>query len=175
MRALRPPRARLVPALGSLAAAAAVGAYALGLGGRFLPVTEALVPVGLAVLALGLVLRWPGTVPWAVALVGTGYVLSRSGHLTVDGLSAVVGTALLLAAELASWSIEHDARIHEERAVLVRRVATLAVLVVLALLLNVVVVGAAAVAAPAGLLLAAVGVAAAVAAVAVVVRLVRAA
>jgi len=112
-------------------------------------------------------------VPSAVVAIGGGYVLARSGHGTADGWAAVVGVALLATAELATWSIEHDARIHVERAVTRRRLATLAALVVGALLLDVFVVASAAVAGPSGLLLAIVGVAAAVASVALVARLVR--
>ena len=124
-------------------------------------------------LVLGLVLRWPGTVPWAVVAIGGGYVIARSGHATVDGWSVLVGVALLASAELATWSIEHDARIGEERAVTQRRVVTLASLLVGALLLDMFVVASAGVSGPAGVLFATLGVAAAVAAVAVVLRLVR--
>ena len=81
---------------------------------------------------------------------------------------------LLLAAELASWSIEHDARIRSEPSLIVRRDATLAGSTAVALLVNFVLLATAAVSASAGILLAAVGVAAAVTAVAVVLRLVRA-
>jgi len=138
-------------------------------------VTIALVAAGFGMLVLGLVLRWPNTVPWAVVGVGAGYVVARSGHVTVDGWAAFVGTALLAAAELAGWSIEHDSRIPEERAVQSRRIATLLALVAAALLVDVLVVASAAVAGRSGLLLAALGVAAAVAAVGVVLRLVRSA
>ena len=89
-------------------------------------------------------------------------------------MGTVVGVLLLLAAELASWSIEHDARIRTEPALALRRAATLAALCVAALLVNVMLLGTAGVAAGAGVLLAAVGVAAAVTAVAIVLRLVRA-
>jgi len=128
---------------------------------------------GIAVLVLGLVLRWPGTVPWAVVAIGGGYVIARSGHATVDGWSVLVGVALLASTELATWSIEHDARIGEERAVTQRRVVTLASLLVGALLLDMFVVASAGVSGPAGVLFATLGVAAAVAAVAVILRLVR--
>ena len=124
-------------------------------------------------LAFGLVRRAPGAVPWAVALVGAGYVLALGGRDTVDGWAAVVGGTLLLMAELALWSIEHDGRIHEETAVLRRRVATLAGLVGGALLLAMLVVSAAAFSGASGVLVAAAGVAAAVLAVAIVLRLVR--
>lgn len=127
----------------------------------------------LALLALGLVLRWPATIPWAVVIAAGGYVVTREGRSIVDGWAAVIGVLLLVAAELASWSIEHDARIRSEPSLLVRRVVTLAVLAAAALLVNFVLLAAAAISSSAGVLLAAVGVAAAVTAVAVVLRLVR--
>ena len=105
---------------------------------------------------------------------GAGYLITRAGHAVVDGWAALVGVALLLAAELAAWSIEHDRRIRAEPALVVRRLGTLAVLGASALLVNFVLLAAAAVTAAAGVLLAAVGVAAAVTAVAVVLRLARA-
>jgi hypothetical protein len=163
----------VIPALLAFGCAGAAAAYTLALGGRALPVTTLLVPAGLAALVAGIVLRRPAAVPWAVVVLGIAYVLARAGHTTVDGWSAAVGTALLLAAELATWSIDHDPRIHEEAAVLRRRIGILAALAAAALLLDVLLVASAAVAAPAGLLLAAAGVAAAVAAVALVLRLVR--
>jgi hypothetical protein len=79
---------------------------------------------------------------------------------------------LLLAAELATWSIEHDARIRTEPALVVRRGATIAGLCAAALLVNFILLAAAAVASSAGVLIAAAGVAAAVTAVATVLRLV---
>lgn len=130
--------------------------------------------VGLGLLALGLVLRWPTTIPWSVLLVGGGYLLSRAGNSVVDGWAAAIGVLLLLAAELASWSIEHDARIAAERSLVLRRIATLIALVAAALLVNFLLLATAGISASSGVLLAAVGVAAAVAAVAVVLRLLRA-
>lgn len=124
-------------------------------------------------LTLGLVLRWPMTIPWAVLLAGGGYLLARQGNSLVDGWAAVIGVLLLLSAELASWSIEHDARIRAERSLIARRVGTLAALVAAALLVNFLLLATAGVSASAGILLAAVGVAAAVSAVAVVLRLLR--
>ena len=60
-------------------------------------------------------LRWPSLVPWAIFVTGAGYVGGRAGKNVVDGWAAAIGVLLLLAAELAIWSIEHDARIAEER------------------------------------------------------------
>jgi len=101
-----------------------------------------------------------------------GYVVTRSGESLVDGWASVVGVLLLLAAELASWSIEHDARIRTEPALVVRRAATITALAAAALLTNFILLAAAAAASSAGVLIAAAGVAAAVAAVATVLRLV---
>ena len=129
--------------------------------------------MGTAVLVAGLVLRFPLAIPWAVLLVGAGYVLARVNHPVVDGWAAVVGAGLLLAAELAFWSIASDRRIHEERALVIHQAVTVAALVGAAALVSFILVGAAAVSATGGLLLTGIGVAAAVGAVAVVLRLVR--
>jgi hypothetical protein len=130
--------------------------------------------LGLGLLVLGLVLRWSTTIPWSILLAGGGYLLARDGNSVVDGWAAAIGVLLLLAAELASWSIEHDARIKAEAALVRRRIATLSALVAAALLINFMLLAAAGVSASSGVLLAAVGVAAAVASVAVVLRLLRA-
>ena len=126
------------------------------------------------VLALGVVFRWPNLVPWAVLATGAGYVSGREGRDLVDGWAAAVGVLLLLSAELASWSIEHDARVRTERGLVVRRVITLVLLILTALFVNFLLLATAAVSGPSGILLAASGVAAAVLAVAIVLRLVRA-
>jgi hypothetical protein len=157
-----------------VAALGASIAYVATSGGRFADPGAGLGAIGLGLLVLGLVLRWPATIPWSILLVGGGYLLSREGNDVVDGWAAAFGALLLLAAELASWSIEHDARIAAERSSTLRRLATLGALVVAALLVNFMLLATAGVAASSGVLLAAVGVAAAVGAVAVVLRLLRA-
>jgi hypothetical protein len=129
---------------------------------------------GLALLVGGLAVRWPLTVPWAILIVGGGYLLATEGDPVVDGWAAAIGVLLLLAAELANWSIEHDARIEAEPSLVRRRVATLTALIAAALLVNFLLLATAGVSASSGVLIAAVGVAAAVAAVAVVLRLLRA-
>jgi hypothetical protein len=125
------------------------------------------------VLAGGLIMRWPATIPWAVLLTGAGYIVTRHGTSLVDPWSTVVGVLLLVAAELASWSIGHDARIRAEPDLVLRRAFTIIALASAALLLDFILLAAAAVSASAGLLVAAAGAAAAVCAVAVVLRLVR--
>lgn len=151
----------------------AVGAYA-ALAGRYFAVGASLGAAAALLLGLGLVLRWPATVPWSVLTVALGYVVARGGREAVDGWAAAVGAALLLAAELAYWSIDHDARIQAEPALATRRALTRGALLSVSLVVDVLLLGTAAIAASAGVLLAAVGVAAAVASVAVVLRLVRA-
>jgi hypothetical protein len=163
----------VIPALAAAVAAALVAGYTLGLGGRYGALAAGLAAAGLVVLAFALVRRAHGSVPWAVALLGAGYVLALGGRDTVDGWAAAVGATLLLTAELAVWSIEHDNRVHEEAAVLQRRLAALAGLVAGALLLGMLVVSAAAFSGASGILVATAGVAAAVLAVAIVLRLVR--
>jgi hypothetical protein len=157
-----------------VAALGASIAYVDASGGRFATVGAGVGAAGLALLALGLVARWPATIPWSILLVGGGYLLARNGDSVVDGWAAAIGVLLLLAAELASWSIEHDARIEAEGALVRRRIATLSALIAAALLVNFMLLATAGVAASSGVLLAAVGVAAAVAAVAVVLRLLHA-
>ena len=107
-------------------------------------------------------------------LTATAYMIGREGSSVVDGGAAVVGALLLLSAELASWSIDHDARIHAEQRLVAWRAGVIGVLVLSALLLNFLLLGAAAVSASTGLVVAAAGVVAAVSAVAIVLRLVRA-
>jgi hypothetical protein len=172
IQALRPARARLITGAGALAALAAAGGYGASGGGRFGALALAGAALSLALLALGLVLRWPNTIPWAIALCAAGYVAAREGSRLVDGWATVVGVLLLLSAELASWSIEHDARIRAEPALTARRIATIAGLCLAALLVNFILLAAAAVASSAGVVIAAAGVAAAVTAVATVLRLV---
>jgi hypothetical protein len=123
------------------------------------------------VLLVALVLRMPGFVPWSVALLAATYLAGRTGHATVDGRAAVVGVLLLLAAELATWSVSVDKRIAAERALVVRRTLTLLGLCLVALAANFFLLATSAVSASSGALLATVGTAAAVGAVALVVRL----
>jgi hypothetical protein len=174
IQALRPARARLITALGALIALGGACAYAAATSGRLAPIAFVSGTLAVALLALGIVLRWPSMIPWTIVLAGAGYLAAREGKELVDGWAAVEGVLLLLAAELASWSIEHDQRIRSEPSLAVRRAATLGALCLGALLVNVILIGTAGVAASAGVLLAAVGVAAAVTAVAIVLRLVRA-
>jgi hypothetical protein len=151
-----------------------VALYTATSGGTLAVVGAVLAGAGALVMAVGLGVRIPLLVPWAVLLAGGGYLVGREHHTIVDGWAPVVGAGLLLAAELATWSIEHDRRIFEERALVVRRSLTLAGLVGAAAVVGFVLVGAAAISVSSDLLVTAVGVAAAVASIAVVYRLLRA-
>jgi hypothetical protein len=162
----------LISGAAALASLAVAGTYATARGGSLGGLALGLTIVALLVLTLGLVLRWPSTIPWAIVVLAAGYIATRGGEPVVDGWSAVVGVLLLLTAELASWSIEHDARIRTEPALVVRRIATIATLCAAALLVNFILLAAAAVGSTAGVVVAAAGVAAAVTAVATVLRLV---
>lgn len=156
-----------VATLGGVAAYTATG------GGTLASVGGTVAVAGALGLAAAVLVRFAPLIPWAVGFVGIGYVIGREHHHVVDGWAAVVGTALLLSAELAAWSIAHDRRIHEERQVVLGQAVALALLVAAAGLVSFVLVGAAAVSTSAGLALTAVGVAAAVSAVSVVLRLLR--
>jgi hypothetical protein len=169
----RPGRARLITGSLAVATLAAVTAYAFAGGDTVAEAGGGIAGVGTAVLLVGIVLRFPLAVPWAMLLAGAGYVVAHADESVVDGWAAVVGAGLLLGAELAFWSISSDRRIQVERPVVLRQAANVGALVLAAALVSFVLVGAAAVSAAAGLLLTAIGVAAAVAAVAVVLRLVR--
>jgi hypothetical protein len=168
----RPGRARLITGVLAVATLAGVTAYTFSGDDVVASAGGALAAAGTLGLAAGIVLRLPIAVPWAVLFAGAGYVVARVQHSVVDGWAAVVGAALLLAAELAAWSIASDRRIHEEPAVVLRQSLTVTALVLTAAVVSFVLVGAAAVSAAAGLMLTGFGVAAAVAAVAVVLRLV---
>ncbi len=149
---------------------AAAGGLAATGGGRFALVAQGGAAAAMAVLLVALVLRWPSAAPWAVAVLAGSYLAGRTGHATVDGWAAVVGVLLLLSAELASWSIDVDKRIHAERALVVRRALTLLGLCGVALVANFLLLATSAVSASSGALLATVGTLAAVTAVALVVR-----
>ena len=161
----------MISALLALAAVGSTVAYGTATGGRFALVSLGVGGLGVVLLAGAIVLRCPALVPWSILAAAAGYVGSRAGGHTVDGWAAVFGVLLLLGAELAVWSIDHDARISEERSLTVRRIWTLALLCATALLMNFFLLATAAVSASASVLLGAAGVAAAIGSLVVVLRL----
>ncbi|HEX7526454.1 MAG TPA: hypothetical protein VF327_09110 [Gaiellaceae bacterium] len=163
----------MITALLALAALGATVAYAVATGGRLAPAALGIGALSLVVLALGIVFRWPSAVPWAVLFAAGAYLVGRESKHVVDGWAAAIGVLLLISAELATWSLEHDARIRSERALTIRRIATLTVLGGVALLMNFLLLGTAALTASASIVLAAAGIAASVSALVVVLRLTR--
>ena len=163
----------MITGLGALAALGAANADALVHAGSFTQLVAAAAALGLALMGAGVLWRLPLTSPWAVLLTAAAYLVGREGSPVVDGGAAVVGVLLLVAAELASWSIGEDPRIRAEPSLVLRRALTIGALVAGALVLDVLLLGAAAISSSSGIALAAVGVTAAVGAMVVVVRLVR--
>ena len=109
--------------------------------------------------------------PWSVALVGIAYtiaILARGA--VVDEGAPLVGVALLLCAELATWSLDERRAIAAERAVVVARAAALAVLALAGLGMGALVLALAAAPVGGGLAWTALGAAAAVLVVAIAAR-----
>jgi hypothetical protein len=88
-------------------------------------------PVGILAnlaLAVALLMRWPGVLAWAVALLGGQYAASlllRDGP--IDLLAPLYAALLLVTAELAFWAVEATPALGG-RPVLLRRLAQLVVL-----------------------------------------------
>ncbi len=87
--------------------------------------------VALFVLAAGLALRLPVSVPAAIAVLGAEYVAILGFEAdALDTRAPVVAGALLAVAELAYWSLELRGPIVDEAGTYLRRIALLATLVV---------------------------------------------
>jgi hypothetical protein len=109
--------------------------------------------------------------PWSLALVGVAYtiaILARGSG--VDEGAPLVGVALLLCAELATWSLDERRAIAAERAVVVARATALAVLAIAGLGVGALVLALAAAPVGGGLAWTALGAAAAVLVVAIAAR-----
>ena len=76
---------------------------------------------GLAALALALVTGWAAPIPWAVVALGAAYAVSLHGLHGIDGRAPVVGGLLVLAAELAYWSLERRTPVGDEAGLHLRR------------------------------------------------------
>jgi hypothetical protein len=76
---------------------------------------------GIVALALALVSGWPAPIPWAVVSLGSSYAVSLHGQHTIDGRAPLVGAALVLAAELAYWSLERRTPVGDEAGLHLRR------------------------------------------------------
>jgi hypothetical protein len=122
-----------------------------------------------AVLAVGLVLRWSGALALGVAVLGAQQATRLAlGPDALDEAMPLNAGALLLAAELAWWSIEPRVPAWAEPGVAVRRVLTVLFTCVAATVVSAVVVVAAGAPVGGGTLLELTGVIAAVTALAVV-------
>ena len=83
--------------------------------------------VALALLAAGLVLNVPLTVPAAVALLGAEYVAILGFETdALDTRAPLVAGGLLAVAELAYWSLELRVPVVDEAGTYLRRIALLA-------------------------------------------------
>jgi hypothetical protein len=90
------------------------------------------VAVGLGALALtllagGLVARWAQPVGWGLAILGAEYAVHFAAKgRALDELTPIYAAGLMLAAELAYWSVERRVAAWSESKVLVRRLVFLA-------------------------------------------------
>jgi hypothetical protein len=86
--------------------------------------------LALVVLTAGLVLNVAASVPLAIGLLGTEYVLILGVETdALDTRAPLVAGALLAVAELAYWSLELRASVVDEPGTYLRRIAVLASIV----------------------------------------------
>jgi len=127
--------------------------------------------VGALMLLFVLVREVDELLPWSLALVGIAYAIAILAHGSgVDEGAPLVGVALLLCAELATWSLDERWAIAAERAVVVARATALAVLALAGLGVGVLVLALAAAPVGGGLAWTVLGAAAAVLVVAIAAR-----
>ena len=134
------------------------------------PALVVLGAAGVALVLLAVALARAGLVAPGLGALLAGYATSLVARdsAALDAPAPLVGGALLVVAELAYWSVELRGKEPEDRAVVVRRVATLAALTAGAIGLGAAVLAATAFPLGGGLVWNVVGVAAAVAALALI-------
>jgi hypothetical protein len=174
VQALRDNRARVVTGAAALAAAGALALWAVAAADTWEAACTAAAAFGVAALAVGLVFGVAVPVGIGIGAVGVAYAIAIAWTDELAPGAVVFGPALLVAAELAYWSLEHRVRISDERPLVARRVTTLGFVVVMSLAVGVLAVGTTAVPVREGVLVLAAGAAAAVAVVALVGALARA-
>jgi hypothetical protein len=110
---------------------AALAAYpARGSGGAVRLLVVGGVVAGLIV-AITLLFEWETLAPWALGVLGAEYTGSLYVHGGASGnATPVYAAGLLLLGELIALSLAHQARLHEERPVLLLRLATIGLAVV---------------------------------------------
>jgi hypothetical protein len=163
-------------ALAAVGAAAALAAYPAHDGGPASAAVAGLGAVAVVVVAASIWRGWSSGVAWTLALLAAQYALAlslREGDDVVDARVPFYAAGLLVAAELAYWSIELRVRGSEGGALMLRRLAALGGLAIVSLGVGTFVVAAAATSLAPGLLWDAVGAAAAVAALALLAGLAR--
>ena len=91
----------------------------------------------LAVLAVGLILAWSPLVALAIALVGGSYAAELAlDDAPLDRLAPALAALVLVAAELAYWSLDERERIADDEGGRARHVAFVAALALGALLVG---------------------------------------
>jgi len=125
-------------------------------------------------LALALWREGEEPIPWALGVLAAAYAATLFVHRgSVDEGAPLVAAGLLLCGELAAWSLDARGRIRAEQAVLQRRIAALAALLLAGLAASSAVVLTAGANAGRGLAWTTLGAASAVAVVAAAVVLLR--
>ena len=85
----------------------------------------------MALVTIGIVLRWPVVIPAAVVALATPYVAALGFELDgIDTRAPLVAALLFVVADLAYWSLELRGALADEPGTYVRRVALLAALAV---------------------------------------------
>ena len=154
-----------------------MGVSALALvhaGDDALVVGVRLVAVGVITLVAAIVLGWSSLVPASVGLVGAAYAV----HLglddpALDTRAPLLAAGLLLAAELAYWSLEEVQNVRTEAREQLRRLAVVVLLALAGLLVGAVLLAVADVARTRGLAVDLLGVAAAASALLLLVLVAR--
>jgi hypothetical protein len=86
------------------------------------PLLVLLGSASLTLLVVGLALAWSAPVAAALGLIGAEYALRfATGPRSLDAWTPLYAGGLLLAAELAYWSVERRIAVHVEPAIVVRR------------------------------------------------------
>jgi hypothetical protein len=176
VQASRASVARLATAAGAVATALGLAVYGAAAAEHSGEPLAAAGGLGVVAMLAAVTLGWNAAVPAALVLLAAEYLagIGTGGHEELlEPAAPLVAGALLLAAELAYWSLELRGPGHEERELVLRRLVALGVLTVLAIALGSFVVVVTAAPFGGGLAWDVVGVAAAAATLAVVALLAR--
>ena len=130
--------------------------------------------IGTLLLVSALVWRWEEVLPWALVVLAIAYAVAIAAHgAEIDEAAPLIGAGLLLASELATWSLDERWSIAAERAVVLSRATAIALLGLAGGTVSAVVIAVAAAPVGGGLGWTVLGAAAAVLIVALTVRLAR--